>query len=88
MVNQILSNLFQIIHNIKAKHPFMNFRAAKSFWKKQIYEYFNVDAAAEMNDLALILLKGGTGAGRSSLKGVFYRQFLPATNVIFILIVK
>lgn len=35
-----------------------------------------------MNDLAEVLLKGGFGTGKMSLKGVFYRQFLPASNVL------
>lgn len=34
-----------------------------------------------MNDLALILLKGGIGVREAVLKGVFHRQFLPATSV-------
>lgn len=34
-----------------------------------------------MNDLAQILLQGGTGTGQSMIKGVFYRQFLPTSNV-------
>lgn len=58
------------------------YRAVKSFWKKTIFEYFNVDASSDMNDLSLILLKGGTGQGKPNLKGVFYRQFLPANKVI------
>lgn len=57
------------------------FRAATQFWKKDIFEYFNVDISRDMNDLAEVLLKGGTGIGNMSLKGVFYRQFLPASNV-------
>lgn len=41
----------------------------------------NIDSSAEMNDLAEILLKGGKGNGKSPIKGTFYRQFLPASNV-------
>lgn len=38
-----------------------------------------------MNDLSEILLKGGDGSGKMSVKGVFYRQFLPANNVLIFL---
>lgn len=34
-----------------------------------------------MNELSEILLQGGRGGNESHLKGVFHRQFLPATNV-------
>ncbi|CAG9761629.1 unnamed protein product [Ceutorhynchus assimilis] len=60
--------------------------AANSYWKKHIYEYYNVDSSAEMNDLAQILLQGGTGTGNSMIKGTFYRQFLPASNVEYDLV--
>lgn len=56
-------------------------RAASQFWKQNIFEYFNVDISPDMNDLAEIILKRGRGTGAMSLKGVFYRQFLPASNV-------
>lgn len=56
-------------------------RAVNAFWKSQIFEYMNIDSSAEMNDLAEILLKGGKGNGKSPIKGTFYRQFLPASNV-------
>ncbi|KAF7281056.1 ribosome assembly protein METTL17, mitochondrial [Rhynchophorus ferrugineus] len=54
--------------------------AANVYWHKHIFEYFNVDVSADMNDLAQILLQGGTGTGESKLKGIFYRQFLPTSN--------
>ncbi|XP_066254248.1 ribosome assembly protein METTL17, mitochondrial [Euwallacea similis] len=59
--------------------------AANAFWKKHIFEYFNVDPSADMNDLAQILLQGGKGTG-NVVKGTFYRQFLPATNVKYDLV--
>lgn len=62
--------------------------AARALWKKHIFEYFNVDTSAEMNDLALILLQGGRGNKNSQLKGVFYRQFFPHQNVTYDLVVS
>ncbi|XP_030756329.1 methyltransferase-like protein 17, mitochondrial [Sitophilus oryzae] len=50
--------------------------AVNNYWKN-IFEYFNVDVSSDMNDLAQILLQGGRSTGNSSLKGTFYRQFLP-----------
>lgn len=38
-----------------------------------------------MNDLAQILLQDGKGTNKMSLKGVFYRQFLPSSNVCLFL---
>lgn len=59
----------------------ISFRAAREYWADSIKEYFNVDASADMNDLARILLQDGRGNKQSKISGVFYRQFLPATNV-------
>lgn len=72
-----------VLFKINAVLKFYCFRAVKNFWPKDIFEYFNVDSSAHMNDLSLILLKGGTGVGEDNINGVYYRQFLPATNVIF-----
>lgn len=55
--------------------------AASSFWKHSIYEYFNVDSSAQMNDLAELVLKGGEENKQKSLKNVYYRQFLGAPTV-------
>ncbi|CAG9832274.1 unnamed protein product [Diabrotica balteata] len=62
--------------------------AANLFWKKYILEYFNVDTSRDMNDLAQILLQGGHGTPAMPLKGVFYRQFLPATPLNYDLVVS
>lgn len=62
--------------------------AVNAFWKSQIFEYMNIDSSAEMNDLAEILLKGGKGNGKSPIKGTFYRQFLPASNIEYDLVVS
>nr|XP_015833913.1 PREDICTED: methyltransferase-like protein 17, mitochondrial [Tribolium castaneum] len=61
--------------------------AANLYWKKHIFEYFNVDSSRDMNDLAQILLQDGKGTNKMSLRGVFYRQFLPATNTTYDLVV-
>lgn len=62
----------------------MHFRASSAIWGNSILEYFNVDSSSEMNDLSQILLQDGKGNKEPHLKGVFYRQFLPASNVIFL----
>lgn len=61
--------------------------AAASFWKKYIYEYFNVDISRDMHDLAEVLLQGGSTTGNKELKGVFYRQFLPASKNTYDLVI-
>ncbi|XP_022905054.2 ribosome assembly protein METTL17, mitochondrial [Onthophagus taurus] len=62
--------------------------AANTYWKKHLFEYYNVDISSDMNDLALTILRGGPGYSNQNIKGVFYRQFLPATNVMFDLVVS
>ncbi|XP_028130761.2 methyltransferase-like protein 17, mitochondrial [Diabrotica virgifera virgifera] len=62
--------------------------AANLFWKKYILEYFNVDTSRDMNDLAQMLLQGGHGTPAVPIKGVFYRQFLPATPLNYDLVVS
>ncbi|KAF5275177.1 hypothetical protein FQR65_LT04209 [Abscondita terminalis] len=61
--------------------------AAKHYWENNLFEYFNVDLSSHMNDLAQIMLKGGKGTMQVNLKGVFYRQFLPANNIAYDLVV-
>ncbi|KAJ8922406.1 hypothetical protein NQ315_004352 [Exocentrus adspersus] len=61
--------------------------AANAYWKKQLYEYVNIDASREMNDLAQILLQGGRGSGTVP-KNTFYRQFLPATKSMYDLVIS
>ncbi|KAL3275930.1 hypothetical protein HHI36_020664 [Cryptolaemus montrouzieri] len=62
--------------------------AANTVWTKSILEYFNVDAASEMNDLAELLMKEGRGEKQMSMQGIFYRQFLPATATPYDLVVS
>ncbi|CAG9822967.1 unnamed protein product [Phaedon cochleariae] len=61
--------------------------AAHRYWKQNIYEYFNVDISRDINDLAQTLLQGGTPKGNKP-KGVFYRQFLPATKVTYDIVIS
>lgn len=56
--------------------------AASNNWKNSIYEYFNVDSSAPMNDLAELILKEGAENKQTSLKNVYFRQFLGAPTVI------
>ncbi|XP_018331996.1 methyltransferase-like protein 17, mitochondrial [Agrilus planipennis] len=62
--------------------------AVNHFYKGSIFEYFNVDSSVHMNDLAQILLQGGRGTKHLQLKGVFYRQFLPAASVSYDLVLS
>jgi ribosomal protein RSM22 (predicted rRNA methylase) len=62
--------------------------AANLYWKKNIFEYFNVDSSSEMNDLAQILLQSGKGTNKMELRGVFYRQFLPSANTTYDLVIS
>jgi hypothetical protein len=58
------------------------FRAAIAVWGDMIQEYFNVDSSGDMNDLASLLLRGGNEEMEIPIKGVFYRQFLPASHTV------
>jgi hypothetical protein len=51
-------------------------------WGDLIQEYFNVDSSGDMNDLADLLLRGGSEEMEMPIKGVFYRQFLPASQTV------
>jgi hypothetical protein len=57
-------------------------RAARAVWGDVIQEVFNVDSSADMNDLASLLLRGGNEEAGMPIKGVFYRQFLPASHMV------
>jgi ribosomal protein RSM22 (predicted rRNA methylase) len=54
--------------------------AAAEMWKQSIYEYYCVDSSKYMNDLADLLLRDGNVNKNMSLKNVYYRQFLPAKD--------
>lgn len=54
--------------------------AASQLWKQSLYEYFLVDSSREMNDLSELILRDGDANKNMTLKNVYYRQFLPASN--------
>ncbi|XP_069698787.1 ribosome assembly protein METTL17, mitochondrial isoform X2 [Periplaneta americana] len=56
--------------------------AARSVWTECMQEHFNVDSSGHMNDLASLLLREGNEDKEMPIKGVFYRQFLPASQLL------
>ncbi|GFG29146.1 hypothetical protein Cfor_00216 [Coptotermes formosanus] len=56
--------------------------AARAVWGDLIKEVFNVDSSRDMNDLASLLLRGGSEEADMPIKGVSYRQFLPASHML------
>lgn len=56
--------------------------AASDLWKKSLYEYFLVDESRDMNDLSELILREGNPEKNISLRNVFYRQFLPASDEV------
>lgn len=94
--------LMKICNEIKSRDPMFKPRsffdfgagigtatwAAKFHWGNSIFEYFNVDSSAFMNDLALLLLKGGRGTKQLDDKGIFYRQFLPSNNTTYDVVIS
>lgn len=56
--------------------------AASELWKKTLHEYFLVDQSGDMNDLSELILRDGNENKNMSLKNVFYRQFLPASDEV------
>jgi len=63
---------------------------ARNIWDKSLKEYYCVDTSSTMNDLAKLLLQEGDPDNEKNLpKGLFYRQFLPASpNLKFDLVVS
>ncbi|XP_055595136.1 methyltransferase-like protein 17, mitochondrial [Uranotaenia lowii] len=62
--------------------------AASNLWKEHIFEYVSIDASADMNELAELILRGGEMNKEISLRNVFYRQFLPATATKYDLVLS
>ncbi|XP_076352557.1 ribosome assembly protein METTL17, mitochondrial-like [Tachypleus tridentatus] len=56
--------------------------AANSAWGESIGEYFCVDVSSNMNNLAHLLVQGGDVNGRMFMNGIYFRQFLPASNEV------
>jgi hypothetical protein len=63
-------------------HMVVFYRAARAVWGDLIKEVFNVDSSRDMNDLASLLLRGGSEEADMPIKGVSYRQFLPASHMV------
>uniref|UniRef100_A0A1B0C547 Methyltransferase-like protein 17, mitochondrial n=1 Tax=Glossina palpalis gambiensis TaxID=67801 RepID=A0A1B0C547_9MUSC len=61
--------------------------AVSTLWENTIYEYFNVDSSREMNDLSELILRNGNENHEIPLRNVFYRQFLPALETKYDLVV-
>lgn len=90
------ASIFKIFREIKLRDPqfkpqsFFDFGsgvgtgtwAAAEHWRDSLYEYFSVDQSADMNNIAEIVLRDGRENKAISLKGVFYRQFLPASDIV------
>lgn len=58
--------------------------AASSVWNDAIFEFLNIDSSREMNDLSDLIVRDGNDNQQAVLKNVFYRQFLPASDVSFL----
>lgn len=57
--------------------------AVSNLWKDSIYEYFLVDTSKDMNDISDLILREGDANKHHSLKNVYHRQFLPASNQVY-----
>lgn len=56
--------------------------AASEIWKHSLHEYFLVDDSRDMNDLSELILRDGNENKNLTVKNVFYRQFLPASDEV------
>ncbi|XP_053679662.1 methyltransferase-like protein 17, mitochondrial [Anopheles nili] len=52
--------------------------AAVQFWREHLFEILSVDKSRHMNDLAELVLRQGDPNKATTVRNVFYRQFLPA----------
>lgn len=55
--------------------------SASNVWNDSIFEFLNIDSSREMNDLSDLILRDGNENQQHVMKNVFYRQFLPASEV-------
>uniref|UniRef100_A0A182QA49 DUF4773 domain-containing protein n=1 Tax=Anopheles farauti TaxID=69004 RepID=A0A182QA49_9DIPT len=53
--------------------------AVADYWREHLFEILSVDKSRHMNDLAELVLRHGDPNKPTSVKNVFYRQFLPAS---------
>lgn len=56
--------------------------AASELWRHTLHEYFLVDESRDMNDLSELILRDGNESKSMSVKNIFYRQFLPASDEV------
>ncbi|KAH8395158.1 hypothetical protein KR222_001989 [Zaprionus bogoriensis] len=61
--------------------------AASELWRDSIFEYYNVDRSRQMNELSELILQQGQENKQRELRNVFYRQFLPALDTKYDLVV-
>ncbi|EDW03117.1 GH10666 [Drosophila grimshawi] len=61
--------------------------AASELWRESIFEYYNVDRSREMNELSELILQQGQENKQVALRNVFYRQFLPAIDTKYDLVI-
>jgi hypothetical protein len=57
-------------------------RAAQRFWSDSLTEHMCVDSSKEMNDIAELLSKKGIPTANPIFKGLYFRQFLPASTEV------
>lgn len=62
--------------------------AAAELWKESIFEYYLVDSSKQMNELCEILLRDGNENKAMTLNNVYFRQFLPARENTYDLVVS
>ncbi|XP_047111717.1 methyltransferase-like protein 17, mitochondrial [Schistocerca piceifrons] len=55
--------------------------AVNSVWRETMKEYFCVDSSRDMNEISSLIVRDGN-ANKDLPKGIFYRQFLPASHTI------
>lgn len=60
---------------------------ASELWRDQIFEYYNVDKSREMNEISELILRDGHENKQMSLRNVYYRQFLPAIETQYDLVI-
>ncbi|XP_017859013.1 PREDICTED: methyltransferase-like protein 17, mitochondrial [Drosophila arizonae] len=60
---------------------------ASELWRDSIFEYYNVDRSREMNELSELILQQGQENKQIALRNVFYRQFLPAIDTKYDLVI-
>ncbi|XP_067625698.1 ribosome assembly protein METTL17, mitochondrial [Eurosta solidaginis] len=62
--------------------------AASNLWRDSIFEYYNVDSSRSMNDLSELILREGHANQQMILRNVYHRQFLPAIETMYDLVVS